>query len=143
MAEAVMKNLVAASGLEEHIYVDSAGTHCGFAGEEAYYRTQDILAEHGIESTSRTRRLERIDLSTFDYVLAMDRRNLASIERQYGGGSADIRLFLNFAKQAGRIAHEEVLDPYPDGDFAGVFATISTGCEALLDHLRKHISTDD
>ncbi len=137
MAEAVMKHLVREAGLSEAIAVDSAGTHCGFPGEEPYFRTIDTLFEHGIKSTCRTRRLERTDLSDFDYVLAMDRRNLTSIERQYGSGSADVRLFLSFAQEAGTIGFDEVSDPYPDGDYATTYETIMTGCTALLDFLRR------
>lgn len=137
MAEAVMKHLVREAGLSEAIAVDSAGTHCGFPGEEPYFRTIDTLFEHGIKSTCRTRRLERTDLSDFDYVLAMDRRNLESIERQYGSGSAQVRLFLSFAHDAGKLPYDEVTDPYPDGNYEMTFALITVGCTALLDFLRR------
>lgn len=136
MAEAVMRDLVRNAGLSDSIRIDAAGTHA-HVGEPAYYRTQETLRDFGVVSVpSPSRQLEHADLTTFDYVLAMDRRNLTFMLRYSAGATADIRLFLSFAQQIGMISTEEVRDPFPDGDYQQAYHTIRTGCMALLRHLQ-------
>src|SRR5690606_7403252 len=95
MADAIMNSMLAQAGLTEQIKVASAGTHCNFAGEDAYYRVVDTLGHYGITSTSSARQLEYEDLNTFDYIYAMDRRNLSFILRHSAGCRAQVGLFLH------------------------------------------------
>lgn len=136
MAEAIMRQLVANAGLSERILVDSAGTHCMQPGAAAHPRTLAVLAENDVPPPGRSRQLELEDLTRFDYVLAMDGGNLSFILRYSSGASADIRLFLNFAKAAGLTQREEVDDPFPDGDYKAAYRTIYKGCAALLMHVQ-------
>ena len=87
-------------------------------------------------SMLRGRQVEVADFTRFDYVLAMDGGNLSFILRYSSGASADIRLFLNFAKAAGLTQREEVDDPFPDGDYKAAYRAIYKGCAALLTHLQ-------
>lgn len=136
MAEAIMRDLVHQAGLSDRIRIDAAGTHA-HPGEPAYYRTQETLAAAGVVSVpSPSRQLEYSDLMNFDYVLAMDRRNLTFMLRYSAGVTAEIRLFLSFAQQIGMISTDEVRDPFPDGDYQLAYQTIRTGCQALLRHLQ-------
>ncbi len=137
MAEAIMRQLVANAGLSERIVIDSAGTHCMQPGAPAHSRTLAVLAENNVPPPGRSRQLELEDLTQFDYVLAMDGGNLSFILRHSSGASADIRLFLNFAKAAGLTQREEVDDPFPNGDYKAAYRTIYKGCAALLTHLQR------
>lgn len=137
MAEAVMTQLVREAGLEDRITIDSAGTHCPVPGEAPFHRTRDILREKGVPSFGHARRLTTDDLNSFDYILTMDSRNLDAIAQTYGTGSADVRLFLDFAYETGKIETNDVVDPYPDGDYEATYAAIRTGCEALLAHITR------
>jgi protein-tyrosine phosphatase len=136
MAEAIMRDLVEEAGLSSSIIVDSAGTEA-HVGRSAYEGTLNILKTQGIASIpSVSRQLEYEDLNTFDYVLAMDRRNLAFILQHSRGARADIRLFLNFANVMGLVNGEEVIDPFPDGDYDLTYRVIQAGCRALLRHIQ-------
>lgn len=131
-----MRDLVADAGLSDSVAIDSAGTFAR-VGEPAYVGTQDVLRQYGIRSfPSISRQIEYEDLNTFHYVLAMDRRNLTFLLRHSAGCRADVRLFLDFARQAGLLDQDEVRDPFPDGDFDEAFQIIRAGCVALLRHLQ-------
>ena len=136
IAEAVMRDLILEAGLSETVVVDSAGTQAR-VGEPAYHNSLNVLKSSGIVSVpSVSRQLEYDDLNTFDYVLAMDRRNLGFILQHSRGSRADIRLFLNFANTLGLVNGEEVIDPFPDGDYGLTYRVVHAGCVALLRHLQ-------
>lgn len=137
MAEAIMAQLVSEAGLSDVITVASAGTHCERPGEPPYFRSVQALQAAGVPAPQgRARQLEYDDLNTYDYILAMDRRNLTFMLRHSAGCSADIRLLLQDAYTLGLIGHNEVRDPYPNGDFAATYQTIRIGCMAFLNQLR-------
>lgn len=137
MAEAIMKSMVAEAGLGKIIAIESAGTHCGLAGEKAYFRVVDTLDRYGIKSDGVARQLEYEDLNAFDYLLAMDRRNLSFILRHSAGSSAQISLFLEEAQRVGVVSRDEVVDPFPNGNYEEAFRVIHAGCAAFLAKLRR------
>ena len=131
-----MMSMVAKAGLTNEIKIDSAGTHCALAGEEAYFRVIATLNRYEIKSTSLTRQLEYEDLNKFDYVFAMDRRNLSFLLRHSAGCCAQIGLFLEDAQRAGLVSRDEVVDPFPNGDYEDAYRVIHAGCTALLSRVR-------
>lgn len=139
MAEAIMVQLVNQAGLADMISVDSAGTHCERIGAPAYSRAAEVLAEHGIEAHSRARQLQYDDLNMFDYVFAMDRRNLTFMLRHSAGCKAEIKMLLHEAQVFGLVNQSEVFDPYPNGDFHAAYQTILAGCTVLLRQLQEKL----
>lgn len=137
MAEAVFQQKVEQAGLSSKMSVDSAGTGDWHAGEPAHRGTLEQLSLHGISYNGRARQVKYEDLDEYDYVLAMDRRNLEYLLKYGRGASAEIALFLSYARQAGRVNVDEVPDPYYDNTFERVYHLVETGCEALLDHIRQ------
>lgn len=137
MAEAVFQDMVNKAGLTDKIESDSAGTGGWHVGEPAHSDTLNILRRNGIPYNGRSRQIERRDLDKFDYVLMMDRDNLAFVQRSGSGGTADIGLFLQYAKEAGLVNSDEVPDPYYDGTFDRVYSLVTRGSKALLDHIRQ------
>jgi protein-tyrosine phosphatase len=153
MAEAVFQEMVQRAGLEDQIAADSAGTGAWYVGEEAHPGTLRVLRKHQIAYHGRARQIETADLDSFDYLLAMDRENLAGIMRLVNRGERsaqdklnrfydtghkpEIALFLSYANRAGTAEETSVPDPYYDGRFDDVYDLISRGCAALLDHIRQ------
>lgn len=137
MAEAVFRQMVAEAGLSDKISVDSAGTSRWEVGSPAHPGTLNILRKHGIAHEGRARQVKHDDLSEFDYVLAMDRENLSFLLQYATGTTAEIRLFLSYAKEAGLISTDEVPDPYYDDNFARTYDLVTVGCQALLFHIRE------
>ncbi|MCZ7542176.1 MAG: low molecular weight phosphotyrosine protein phosphatase [Anaerolineae bacterium] len=134
MAEGVFSHLVKEAGLGDRIVVDSAGTGDWHIGERAHPGTRDILKQHDIDYDGRARQLTDADLGAFDYILAMDRNNLADLRARANGATpAEIRLFLDYAEG---VNEREVPDPYYSGRFEEVYRLVRAAAEGLLDHIR-------
>lgn len=118
MAEGIFRAEALAAGLREEtdFICDSCGTGSWHVGEAPDVRAQAALAEQGIDISGLTaRQLRRADLSDFDWLLAMDRQNLAHIERMGRElpGGPQVSLFLDFSD----MDHNgEVPDPYYGGE---------------------------
>lgn len=136
MAEAVFHQLVRQEGLAGRFVLDSAGIGDWHAGDPADSRTLAVLNAHGIAYNGRARQVTRRDLEHYDYVLAMDRQNLADL-RRLGRGNGVVELFLSAAERAERVKQTEVPDPYYDGTFERVYVLSQIGAAALLAEIRE------
>lgn len=136
MAEAVFQDLVNKAGLADKFQIDSAGTGGWHAGETAHRGTLGVLKQRGIAYNGRARQVKTSDLGDFDYVLAMDEENLTDLQRSVSP-RAEVRLFLDYAREAQQVKVSEVPDPYYDGRFEEVYALVEKGAQALLAHIRK------
>lgn len=135
MAEAVFRHLVEREGLTDRIAVDSAGTGSWHVGEPPHPGTREVLRRHGIACDGRARQVTPEDLRTFDYVVAMDEENAATLRSMDRHGVLDgkLSLLLDFAPPG---APRSVPDPYYRGGFDRVFALVQAGCQGLLAHVR-------
>ena len=137
LAEGVFKKLVEDAGLAGSFEIDSAGTGSWHVGERPDARATMVAQEHGVQLDSRARQVTEQDLHDFDYVIAMDRENLRSLERMAGtgGGTAEITLLRAYDPDPDG---EEVPDPYYGGvsGFENVYDIVARSCEGLLGRLR-------
>jgi protein-tyrosine phosphatase len=135
-AEAACRSHVAQLGVAESIDVDSAGTGSWHVGESPDSRTQEAALRRGIDmSGQRARQVVTTVFFDFDYVLAMDRDNLASLEAmQPAGHNATVVLFMNYAKGS---AEAEVPDPYYGGSngFDAVLDMVENASQGLVHHI--------
>ena len=136
-AHAVFAGRVAARGLERRIRIDSAGTGAWHVGEAPDARTQQHARVRGYDlSPLRARQVAAGDFRAFDFVLAMDRANLAELQRMrpadFGG---ELGLFLTYGRGPGL----EVPDPYYGGErgFETVLDLVEDAADGLLDHLLR------
>jgi protein-tyrosine phosphatase len=138
-AEAVFRARVREAGLAQRIFVDSAGTHNYHIGDPPDMRAQGAASRRGYDmSTRRGRQIGVADFGRFDYVLAMDRANLAVLQRlRPRDAKSHLGLFLEFAQR-----HEayEVPDPYYGGaeGFERVLDMVEDAADGLLAHVRKN-----
>ena len=139
MAEFVMKSKIAAAGLSDKIYVESAGTSDEELGSPVYPGTRRVLAEHGIDCSGKyARQTTRDDYDKFDYLIGMERVNARNMRRIYGGDpDGKIRLLLDFTDKPGDID-----DPWYHRDFDATYREIDAGCDALLAAVRKELDDD-
>ena len=139
MAEGAFQHLLDGSGLNEMIFVDSAGTHTQQNGIPADQRGVRVAGRRGISLAEiRSRRLETRDLDRFDYILAMDRDNQedllelceASTQRE------KIHLLMSFAPEG---AEPEVPDPYFGAltGFERVMDMLEISTQGVLAHIRE------
>ncbi|EIT84697.1 low molecular weight phosphotyrosine protein [Fictibacillus macauensis ZFHKF-1] len=131
MAEAVFKDLVAKKGWSESIAVDSAGTGSWHIGEPPHKGTQQLLKEKNISTQGlKARQVKKEDLETYDYVIAMDAKNVGDLQQLAGTISAKhVARLLDFVPSS----HvEDVPDPYYTGNFEEVYELVVSGCQELL-----------
>ena len=134
-----MRKLVADAGLTEAVVIDSAGTAAYHAGEAADPRSRAAAQRRGMELTSIARQFVAGDFVRFDYVLAMDRDNLAELEDLAAADTGSLYLFRSFDPASPQGA--EVPDPYygGEGGFDDVLDICEAACRGLLEHLiHKH-----
>ena len=134
-AEGVLRAIAAREFPGLPLYVDSAGTANYHVGEPPDRRTIAAGRRRGYELAAlRARQVCAEDFLTFDFVLAMDRANLAELGRHRAPPRAQLGLFLQFAPEAGI---DEVPDPYYGGteEFERVLDLCESGARGLLRRL--------
>ncbi|MBI2379920.1 MAG: low molecular weight phosphotyrosine protein phosphatase [Gammaproteobacteria bacterium] len=136
-AEGVFRQLVREEGLSAYFEVDSAGVSGGHAGQAPDPRTQAAAKERGIDLAKlRARKVDESDFAYFDYILAMDRDNLAYLQHKCPPELGHkLGLLLSHAPALGL---DEVPDPYygARNGFARVLELVWLGSAALLENLR-------
>ncbi|AIE58831.1 low molecular weight protein-tyrosine-phosphatase [Bacillus methanolicus] len=136
MAEAVFRHKVKEAGLEDKIFVDSAGTGHWHVGQPPHEGTRRILTEHKIDYTGVTaRQIGTKDLEEFDYIIAMDKENVRHLKQlaPHEHQSKIVRL-LEFLPGSDTL---NVPDPYYSGNFEYVYKLINESCDHLLDYIRQ------
>ncbi|MBD8892117.1 low molecular weight protein-tyrosine-phosphatase [Roseibium litorale] len=133
LAEGIFRQTLEEAGLAGQFTLDSAGTGAWHAGNPPDPRSIAVAARNGIDiSAQRARQVTDADFSRFDWILAMDRDNLAALRRKNSGrGPAELRLFLDNPAR-------DVPDPYyggPDG-FDQVFHMLQEGSRRFLKQLQ-------
>jgi protein-tyrosine phosphatase len=131
-----MKHLVEQAGLAERFEIESAGTGAYHVGEPADLRSAEAARKKGIELTSEARQFVADDYDTFDYVVAMDRKNHAHLLRLARRAAERDKLFLlrKFEPNADAM---DVPDPYFEDNFDDVFEICRAGCAGLLEHILR------
>ncbi|MCX2829636.1 low molecular weight phosphotyrosine protein phosphatase [Bacillus pseudomycoides] len=130
MAEAIFRNLVTEQNLEKHIIVDSAGTGDWHRGEAPYIKTQEVLLKNNISFEGiKARQITPEDLRNFDYVIAMDKKNIYDINNANQDLKTNVKLLSQYITNS---KWEEVPDPYLHGGFEEVYEMLLEGCHHLL-----------
>lgn len=136
MAQVVTRKLAADFPLSSPLEIDSAGTHAARVAEQIDPRARAALLRHRYQAGSlRSRAVGLKDFQNFDWILAMDRRNLADLQRlcppehQY-----KLRLFLSFSRE---LSESSVPDPYYGNaqGFDNVVRLCEAGARGWLRHL--------
>ena len=137
-AEGVLRHLATQEFPGVALEVDSAGTANYHVGEPPDRRTVAAARRRGYDlSALRARQVQRDDFKRFDYVLAMDKANLAELEQlQPQGATACLSLFMEFAPET---SDGEVPDPYYGGveDFERVLDLCESAARGLLARLAR------
>lgn len=139
-AHGFFQNLVNFRDMDQLIYIDSAGTGDWHIGRSPDSRATTSALKRGVDlSDLRARQVTYSDFDRFDYILAMDKQNLADLETmvpsQFDG---HLGLFLDFAEA---YEADEVPDPYYGGGeaFDLVLDMVQNGCDGLLTQIcKKH-----
>ena len=133
-AEGVMIQLVSDAGLRDLIRIDSAGTGAYHVGERADARSRAAAEARGVVLESRARLFVQEDFERFDYIVAMDRKNLTHMQRMASADAHRGKLSLLRAYDASS-GSLDVPDPYYEDNFDEVFDICAAGCRGLLQHI--------
>lgn len=135
LAEAAFRRAAADAGLDLHI--DSAGTANYHVGEPPDPRSIAEAERHGIDIAHYCgRQLAVEDFHRFDFIVGMDRSNMANIARiDPGNGKARVAMMMDLVP--GREG-AEVSDPWYGGEdnFRHTWEDVSLGAQAILALLR-------
>ena len=128
MAEFFMKNLV--KNLDEKFLIASAASKPTDGGD-LHEGIAAKLREENIPYTKHTaRQITADDYAKFDYIVCMDKGNIAQVKAICGGDSeGKIKLLLSFCGEDKDI-------PWDKNGFAETFSDIERGCKALLETIK-------
>lgn len=134
MAEFVFKDMVNKRNLSEKFYIDSAATSSEntYTKTGIYGETKEILKEKEIPFTEHiARQINKRDYQKFDYILAMEDKNVRDILKIVGEDPENkVHRLLDFTENPRNIA-----DPWYTGNFDSSYYDIEYGCEKFLEHL--------
>ena len=136
MAEFYMKHIVNKAGLNDSIYIESAGTSCEEIGNDIHYGTKQKLDEMGIPYTRRKARQVTVDdYHNFDYLIIMDENNGRNLKRIIGN-DIDSKVYkaMSFVGES-----SDVKDPWYTGNFDETYDDISRSCDDLLELIKARI----
>ena len=137
MAELVFKDLVRKKGLADKFYIDSAATSSEAVGEGIYYGTVEVLKENKVPIEKHiSRQITKQDYEKFDYILAMEEKNINGIKAITGKDEQNkIYKLLDFSCKP-----RDIIDPWYYGNFDNTYWDVVEGCEDFLKMLlNKHI----
>ncbi len=136
LAEAALREEIAAVGLADQITLDSAGTGDWNVGKPPDPRMLRAASAVGLEYTGTARMIDAHDLANSDLILVMDRQNLADVLALAPDDEtrAKVRLYLDYAG-SGDV---EVPDPYHGGDedFTAVVPVVRDAAKAIAASLQ-------
>jgi protein-tyrosine phosphatase len=140
MAEDVMRRALARAGLLGRVTVSSAGVACERPGRRPDLRARAcVRRRNGNISDLRSRQLSVHDLEQSDFILVMDRRNLADVMAlaDTDRHRAKVQLLADYGEGA------EIADPAEHGPraFAVSLDAIEKACQGLLKHLEDNLRT--
>lgn len=140
-AEGAFKHFMKKHGAENLFYIDSAGTSGYHIGEIPNQNTRKAAKADGIILDHRARQFTRADFDKFDYIIAMDRHNLAEIQ-SLAKDSEDLEktfLFRTYDPDVNSDRIPDTPDPYYGG-FAG-FRDVQNIAMRTAENLLKQLMT--
>ena len=138
MAEFLFKDMVNKKGLGDEFIIESAGTSNEEEGNPVHYGTKNKLEEVGIKAEEKyAKQLKKEDYKKFDYIIAMEQRNIRDIYRIIGEDKENkIYRLLDFSNNP-----RDISDPWYTHNFDLTYNDIMEGLEAFLDFLKNRIDS--
>ncbi|MFG6118843.1 MULTISPECIES: low molecular weight protein-tyrosine-phosphatase [Thalassobacillus] len=135
MAEAIFRDLIRKEGLEKKISIDSAGIGHWHVGDLPHEGTREILNKYKISYEGMSaRQITERDWDDFDYLIAMDEKNVTDMEGIRKKEDVTVARLLDFIPEA---EVKDVPDPFFTGNFEYVYELVSAGCRELLNKIKK------
>lgn len=142
LAEAIFKKKVSERGLEDVVYIDSAGTSNYHIGCMADPRSRENALRNNVQIDHKARQLVAEDLEHFDYIIVMDKSNYSNALSLSSSKHHHEKVFMmrSFTEDGlDPSINTDVPDPYYGGEegFQYVFDILDEGCDHLLSFIMK------
>ncbi|WP_026210856.1 low molecular weight protein-tyrosine-phosphatase [Flexithrix dorotheae] len=137
MAEGIFQHLVEENELQDQISCDSAGMISFHQGELPDKRMRNTASKNGITLTHRSRPFTGKDFQAFDYIIAMDKKNLKDIqilEEKGKGQKYKLMMMRDFDRNE---SGSDVEDPYYKSDvgFDNCYQVLMESNQNFLNYL--------
>ncbi|QAS51948.1 low molecular weight protein-tyrosine-phosphatase [Halobacillus litoralis] len=133
MAEAIFKDLVKQSQLDDRISADSAGIGHWHTGSYPHEGTRKVLEAKGISYEGiSARQVKEADWDDFNYLIAMDDKNIQDLKGIREKNDVVVGKLMDYVPYTKEV---EVPDPYFTGNFDYVFELVEEGCQRLLEKI--------
>lgn len=134
MAEYIFRDKIEKMGLGNQFHIASAATSTEELGNPPHHGTQKILSDLGISCYGkRAVQIQKKDYAAYDFILAMDDRNIKNMRRILGEDkNHKIYKFLDFTQEPRNIA-----DPWYTGNFDRTYEDILEACDSFLEYLNQ------
>lgn len=128
-----MADMLKKRGLDNLVKVSSSATSREEEGNPIYPPAERKLRQMGVcVLYHRARQLKKEDIDKYDYIIAMEERNVQAIKR-IAPDAKNVHRLLDFSQNPRDIA-----DPWWTGNFDVTYDEIVEGCECFLDYLLKN-----
>lgn len=137
MAEAVFADTVNKAGYSDKFHIDSFGTGAYHIGDSPDSRSVQTCNKHNVPINHAAQQIKPAHFGKFDYILAMDRNNLANLQRiAPKSAKTKVQLFGDY-KGNGYWVDKIVEDPYYGGisGFEENFEQFTVFSKHLLDSI--------
>ena len=126
--------MVNKKGVADKFYIDSAATSREEIGNSTHWGTVNKLKNVGVPVLShKAKQITKKDYDEFDYIIAMDSRNLYNMKRFVGDDeSGKVSLLLDYTDTP-----RDVADPWYSGDFETTYNDVVRGCKGFLEKLKE------
>ncbi len=133
MAEIIFKKMLEDNNLEGKFCVTSRATSDEEEGAPIYYPALKELNKRGLNGSHRATVITFADIKNNDYILVMDRNNLADVMRLATPlYSHKVRRLCDFT-----LNPRDVADPWYSRSFDIAYEDIYDGCSCFLKYLQR------
>lgn len=140
-AHAVFRSLVERRGMIHQVEIDSAGTAAYHVGNPPDHRAAAAALKRGFDlSDLRARQAIAADFEHYDFIMAMDKENLAALKAIC---PADFKGHLGLFLALTESSEQEVPDPYYGGPagFDHVLDLVEAASETLLNQIATELNS--
>lgn len=132
MAEFIFKDMIKKRNLENSFLIESRATCMDEVGNDMYYLAKEILDKHNISYEPRkAKQIDLDDYNNFDYIIAMEEKNITNIKRILGLSTNEkIYRLLDFSKNK-----RDISDPWYTRDFEKAYNDIDEGLNDFISFL--------
>ncbi len=143
LAQGIFEHELKKQGLDSQFDADSAGTSGWHEGEPPHKGSIAIAKKYGISiERQKSRPVHAKDGELFDYILAMDNQNRASLLDEFRFPTNKIHLMRDFSREVPLQKGLAVPDPWGKGGeaFEEVFAILEDAVQGFIELLKNRTS---